>query len=147
MGRAPAWWELTAGPDRPVGMLRVLAAVVVLLVTGCTPSPGGTVYAVGGYALACPTCPVEPASPQPGQCDPRPVAGAVLIITDAAGRGVGRATTGADGAWTATLAAGGYTLTPQPVAGLLGVAPPIAFTVSAGRAPTDLRVEYDTGIR
>ena len=125
----------------------LVSIVVVVLLAGCGPSPAGPVYTVAGRALAGPTCPVEPASPEPGQCDPRPVTGAVLVIADPAGHDVARVTTAADGSWTASLAAGSYSLAPQPVPGLMGVAQPVAFAVSADSAPTDLRVEYDTGIR
>jgi len=83
----------------------------------------------------------------PGECEPRPVAGARLVVTDSSGHEVVTLTTGQDGGFATSLAAGSYTLTPQPVAGLLGVAPPIAFTVSATDHPTNLAVEYDTGIR
>ena len=41
----------------------------------------------------------------------------------------------------------GYTLTPQPVNGLLGTAPPLKFTVSATGSSVGLDVTYDTGIR
>lgn len=97
--------------------------------------------------MAGPTCPVEPPSPQPGQCDQRPVAGAVLVIADASGHEVERLTTGADGSFSARLAAGSYTLTPQPVQGLVGGATPIDFAVSESGASRQLDVEYDTGIR
>lgn len=104
-------------------------------------------YPVAGHALAGPTCPVEPPSPMPGQCDPRPVAGARLVVTDTSGREVTTLITGGDGGFATSLAAGSYTLTPQPATGLLGVAPSTTFTVSATDRPTELTVEYDTGIR
>ena len=124
----------------------VAGLALVLVLAGCA-GPSAPTYSVGGLAVAGPTCPVEPASPRPGQCDPRPVASAVLIVTDGAGHEVVRLTTGPGGAFATSLPAGSYTLTPQPAAGLLGVAAPVEFSVSANDHPTTLRVEYDTGIR
>ena len=121
--------------------------LVMSLLVACTAPNASPTYAVAGHAVAGPTCPVEPASPAPGQCAPRPVAGAVLGISDAAGHEVARLTTAADGAFSTQLPAGSYTLTPQQVEGLMGTAPAIRFTVSATGHPMDLRVEYDTGIR
>jgi hypothetical protein len=128
-----------------------LLAIVAVIALGALPAachgPTGPTYPIGGTAVAGPTCPVVPASPLPGQCAPRTVSGAVLVIGDAAGREVARLTTASDGRFSANLPAGTYLLTPQPVEGLLGVAPPVTFTVSDRDHPTDLRVEYDTGIR
>lgn len=74
------------------------------------------------------------------------MAGAVLLITDTAGHEIVRLTTASDGSFRAQLPAGSYTLTPQPVDGLIGLAPPVDLTVTAsGATPVD--VEYDTGIR
>jgi hypothetical protein len=122
-------------------------SLVLIAVVGCTPAPAGATYQIGGQALAGPTCPVEPASPLPGQCAPRPVSGAVLVITDAAGQEVTRATTGSDGHWTASVPAGTSTITPQPSQGLLGTARPVSVTVAAGSVPTAIQIDYDTGIR
>ena len=128
-------------------VLGCLLVALVLAVAGCDSQSTGPRYRVAGQALAGPTCPVEPTSPAPGQCLPRLVAGAVLVIAASDGHEVARITTGADGRFALELPAGAYTLTPQPVVGLLGVAPTLTFMVSASGAPTDLRVEYDTGIR
>jgi hypothetical protein len=126
---------------------RLVLSLVLVAVAACTPAPAGSTYEIGGQALAGPTCPVEPASPLPGQCAPRPVAGAVVVITDAAGREITRATTDAAGRWRASVPAGSYTLTPQPVQGLLGTARPVIVRVAAGSVPTDIQIAYDTGIR
>gem|GEM_PF-1081056 len=156
------------GSVRPGAMNRrflgLSATVVVfLIVGGCnpragasssivpSPSPAASVTpataTVHGKAVAGPTCPVEPASPLPGECAPRIVAGAVLVLTDAGGHEVTRVTTAADGTFTANVPAGSYTLTPQAVEGLMGVAPPISVTVPASASAGDLVVQYDTGIR
>ena len=71
----------------------------------------------------------------------------MLVVTRSGGGEAARVTTGRDGRFSVALAAGSYTLTPQAVSGLMGVAPPIAFMVAASAVPSDLRVEYDTGIR
>jgi hypothetical protein len=133
------------------------AIVAILIVGGCNPSAGASssgvpsatnaTASVHGKAVAGPTCPVEPASPLPGECAPRVVTGAVLVITDAGGHEVTRITTAADGTFTVNLRAGSYTLTPQVVMGLMGVAPPISVTVSASGTAAELIVQYDTGIR
>jgi hypothetical protein len=124
-----------------------LISLVLIVFVACTQSPAGPTYEIGGQALAGPTCPVEPASPLPGQCVPRPVAGAVLVISDSAGHEVTRATSASDGRWAAAVSAGTYAITPQSVQGLLGTAQPVAFSVAAGAVPTDIRIDYDTGIR
>jgi len=137
--------------------------VAVALIVGCNPQAGASgsvptpspnlspaasaATSVHGKATAGPTCPVEPASPIAGQCAPRVVAGAVLVITDAGKHEVTRVTTAADGTFTVVLPTGSYTLTPQPVEGLMGIAAPINFTVPATGTPADLVIGYDTGIR
>ena len=99
---------------------------------------------VAGRVTAGPTCPVE----RPGDtaCQPRPVEGAALVVTDAGGSEVARVTTDASGLFGLSLQPGDYTLTPQPVEGLMGTAAPMPFTVVDG-APAFLDVAYDTGIR
>jgi hypothetical protein len=131
-----------------VGSMRSLVAIVVLVLSlaSCSASSSAPTFAIAGRAVAGPTCPVEPADPMSGQCDPRPVAGATLIVSDETGHQVITLTTGQDGGFSTSLPAGSYTLTPQPVTGLMG-APPIEFTVSATERPADLAVAYDTGIR
>jgi len=126
---------------------QVLALLLVIAAMGCTPAPAGSTYAITGVALAGPTCGAEPASPVPGHCAPRPVAGAVLVLTDTGGHEVVRVTTAQDGSWTVALAVGTYTLTPQPVSGLLGTARPVEVVVRPGAVPTGVQIEYDTGIR
>jgi hypothetical protein len=97
----------------------------------------------GGRVTAGPTCPVE--RPNDPACAPRMVAGAVLIVRDGAGKEIARVTTDASGLFRFALAAGEYTLEPQPVEGLMGTAQPMPFTVTDGI--TWLDVAYDTGIR
>lgn len=125
----------------------VIGTFLALQLVACSPPPSEPTFAVSGRALAGPICPVEPANAAPGQCDPRPVAGAVLLVTDDAGHQIATLTTGNDGAFVTSLPAGSYILTPQPVAGLMGGAPPTSLEVSATDHPMDLVISYDTGIR
>ncbi|MHB8397996.1 MAG: hypothetical protein ACYDCI_03585 [Candidatus Limnocylindrales bacterium] len=123
-------------------------AVAALLLAGCTVAPGagGGGIVVVGTVLAGPTCPVQ--RPGDSACADRPVAGAVLDVTTVGGAEVARVTSDGAGGFQVTLPVGAYVLVPQPVPGLLGTAPPVAFTVSAsGSSPASLDVSYDTGIR
>ena len=104
----------------------------------------GQFTGVEGVVSAGPTCPVE--RPGDSACQPRAVAGAVLVITDAGGSEVLRLTTDASGLFGVAIKPGDYTLTPQPVDGLMGTAAPMPFMVTDGSA-TFLDVAYDTGIR
>ena len=153
--------------DRPGAMnsrlLGLSAVITLLILAGCNPGAGASssivpspsaaatatsaTASVRGKAVAGPTCPVERASPLAGECAPRVVPGAVLVFTDAGGHEVGRVTTATDGTFSLNLATGSYTLTPQVVTGLMGVAPPISVTVPASGGVADMVVQYDTGIR
>jgi len=106
------------------------------------PGPTG----VRGSVVAGPTCPVVTDPPDP-DCADRPVAGAVLVITDLADVEIARVTSGADGEFSVDLPSGAYRLVPQSVDGLMGTAAPIEFGVEAEGPPTELLVIYDTGIR
>lgn len=137
----------------------VLAALVAILIA-CTPAQTGTptqaapttpapagAITVTGRVHAGPVCPVEKVPPDPA-CADRAVAGAVLVVTTAAGAEVARATSAADGTFSVALPPGDYILVPQPVAGLMGTAQPLPFRAQAdGAAPAPLDVAYDTGIR
>jgi hypothetical protein len=103
-----------------------------------------TATGVTGRVTAGPTCPVE--NPNLPACNPRPVAGAVLLVKGAGGVEVARFTTDATGLFRIGLQPGSYTLEPQPVEGLMGTAAPMPFTVNDG-SETFLDVVYDTGIR
>ena len=74
------------------------------------------------------------------------VAGAVLLVRDGSGKEVASYTTDASGLFRFDLAAGGYTLEPQPVEGLMGTAQPMPFTIADG-VVIWLDVAYDPGIR
>jgi hypothetical protein len=110
------------------------------------PADGGPWIA--GRALAGPVCPVVQDPPDPA-CADRPVAGAIVLVRDAGGREVARATTAADGTFLAAVpAAGGYVVEAGPVEGLLGTPAPQAVVVPAGPAAwASVDLAYDTGIR
>ena len=125
-------------------------AVAALLLAGCTVAPGagagGGGIVVVGTVLAGPTCPVQ--RPGDSACADRPVADAVLDVTTVGGAEVARVTSDGAGGFQVTLPVGAYALVPQPVPGLLGTAPSIAFTVApSGASAAVLDVRYDTGIR
>ena len=100
-----------------------------------------------GTVSAGPVCPVEPSSPDP-RCAPRPVAGAVIVATDATGQEIGRATSAADGSYRLVVTETGTVLiTAQPVAGLMGSPAPVSVNLTSPGEVVHLDLEYDTGIR
>ena len=99
-----------------------------------TPASSAASVVVDGLVHAGPICPVEKVPADPA-CADRPVAGAVLIVTTAAGVEVARATSAADGTFRVTLPAGDYILVPQPVQGYIGTASPIPFHAQGDGAP------------
>jgi hypothetical protein len=76
----------------------------------------------------------------------RAVSGATILALDSARHEVSRAISDASGAYFLRLPPGGYQIVPQPVEGLMGVAPETTVTVPDG-APVQLDLQYDTGIR
>jgi hypothetical protein len=137
-----------AGPG--AGFLVLLAALLLVASAACTPggSPGAgsngrVTTGVIGIVLAGPTCPVERAGQS--ACV-RPVEGATILALDSARHETGRATSDATGAYFLPLPPGAYEIVPQPVSGLMGVAPASNITVTGG-APVRLDLRYDTGIR
>jgi hypothetical protein len=123
-----------------LGLLIVLAACA----GGAASEPAGSAGSgIGGVAVAGPTCPVE--RPGDSACLPRPVEGAVVVVTDQAGEEVGQATTDAQGRFFVALPAGHYRVTTGDVDGLIGAPAPMEVVVSEGKATIEL--SYDTGIR
>ncbi len=127
-------WVYTVGRDGNVELMREDGNPL--------PSAPG----ISGIASAGPVCPVVTDPPDPA-CADRPVAGAVLIVTDLNGSEIARAVTDADGRFSIELAPGAYQLVPQPVEGLIGTAAAIDLRVEAEGPLTDIQVSYDIGIR
>ncbi len=100
---------------------------------------------MSGSVVAGPVCPVEREPPDPA-CAARPVAGATLIIEDAAGSELRRVTSDAAGHFSLDLVPGSYRIVPQRVPTLLGTAPPLDLVVREGEHPQPV-ISYDTGIR
>jgi hypothetical protein len=138
---------ITIGRRRLATMKVLLPAITLGHPDGLLPSDERTDVRCSGKSHGRSDLPVPAPPVQPGQCDERPVRQAILVITDASSHEVTRLTTGADGSFATQRAVGRYTLTPQPVAGQIGGAPPIDFTVASSGAPPRLDVEHDTGIR
>jgi hypothetical protein len=137
-------WVFAVAPDGGVSIVSESGPAVP---ADAWPSPlgaGGTT-GIGGTAVAGPGCPVETVPPDP-DCAPRPVVGAEIIVRDAAGSEVARATTGPDGSFFVEVAAGNYTVEPQQVEGLMGTAAALEVTVVDG-LPAHVQLDYDTGIR
>jgi hypothetical protein len=112
------------------------------------PSPGtGGVFGTGLLitAVAGPVCPVEtiPAKPE---CAPRPVAGAIVHVSDAQGAEVATATTDATGTAFVAVQPGTYTVVADRVDGLMGE-PPAQDAVVTDGTTTPVALMYDTGIR
>jgi hypothetical protein len=110
-------------------------------------SPAGGPPRVTGTISAGPVCAVEP-SPPDLHCAPRPVAGAVIVATDAGGQEVGRATSAADGSYELFAGETGTLLVAAlPVAGLARPPAPVSVTMSSPSEVKRIDLEYDTGIR
>jgi hypothetical protein len=140
---------------------RGLLALIVLATAACGASTTDTsattttvsefqAPAITGHVTLGPTCPVSgggySGGYDQGSCDDKPLAGAVILARNDAGREIARATSGADGFYGVHLAAGHYTLEPQPVAGVLGQAQPVDVDLATGTMKT-VDFVYDTGIR
>ncbi|TPW14193.1 MAG: hypothetical protein FD127_1578 [Acidimicrobiaceae bacterium] len=124
-----------------------MVAVAIVASTSCATIRSSEVveeFAVTGLVLAGPTCPVEQTPPDP-ECADQPVPAAVIVVTRGDGDLVGEVVTDPTGRFTIRMPGGTYTLTPQPVDGLMGTPPPLIVTVD--RAVAGLDFAYDTGIR
>jgi hypothetical protein len=127
-------------------IVSILSLLIVLAACsgGASSAPaasGGT--GIRGVAVAGPTCPVE--RPGDSACQPRPVEGAVIVVTDAAREEVGQATTDAEGRFFVALPAGSYLVTAGDVDGL--PSPPASMEVVVSDGEATIELTYDTGIR
>ena len=112
------------------------------------PGAGGQAVRTGILvtAVAGPVCPVEQVPPDPA-CEPRPVPGVVVDVTDANGQAVGRQETDATGTSFFEVAPGAYVVTVADAGeAFMGLPEPQKVTVAAG-AVTAATVTFDTGIR
>lgn len=121
----------------------VLALATLIGCSGPTATPATTLR---GVAVAGPICPVVSQPPDPA-CEDRPVAGAEIVVRNAAGESVARVRTAEDGTFSVPVGAGRYELLPQPAEGLLGTPEPLEVLVVEGVDPEPVTVAYDTGIR
>jgi hypothetical protein len=110
-------------------------------------SPAGGSPNVTGTVTAGPVCPVETVPPDPG-CAPRPVAGAVIVVTNTGGQELGRTTTAADGSYQMVVGeTGTLTISGLPVAGLMRAPAPTNVTLTSPGETERVDLQYDTGIR
>jgi hypothetical protein len=84
--------------------------------------------------------------PGDSACQPRPVEGAVIVVTDPAREEVGQATTDPEGRFFVALPAGSYLVTAGDVDGLPNPPGSMAVVVSDDEETT-VELVYDTGIR
>jgi hypothetical protein len=99
-----------------------------------------------GTVKAGPSCPVVMDPPDPA-CADRPVAGAIIVVTNADGGAVMQIVVGADGTYDVPLGPGVYTLTPLPVEGFMGTPAPQTVRLEVGDGMATILFWYDTGIR
>jgi hypothetical protein len=137
---------MTASRWSSAGPVAVL--LLSLVVFGCT-SPVPTVGpgpTISGIVTAGPTCPVVQS--EPSDCAPRPISGAVLILSDPDGTEIARATSGVDGSYIfgIALSEGPVIVSGLPVAGLTPPAP-VTVDVVAGPGAMQVNLEDDTGSR
>ena len=164
-GSSPAHYRQHMRDSRRRGQIALLGLVLIgVLVEACAgpaasapvaspsigsgPTPAGPPPTILGSVTAGPVCPVERASPDPS-CVPRPVSGAVIVITDAAtGVEAARASTARDGSYAVVMpATGTFVVTALPVRGLMGTPAPVTITLSFPSEHERVDLTYDTGIR
>lgn len=118
-------------------LIAVLTACVALL-AACTPAPSDS--GIRGLVTIGPVSPVE----RPGVPNEAPYA-ATLVIRDGKGMKVATVKSGEDGRFEVNLAPGSYVVEPQ-TSSTPPTAQPQTVEVTAHRF-TDVRVDYDSGIR
>lgn len=140
-----------------LGLSRLALSLGLLVVACNTPGgtaspspsgvPAGAPTTVTGLVTAGPVCPVERNPPDPS-CAPRMLASAVIVATDTDGREVARTATAPDGSYLLTIGqTGTFTITAQPVAGLMRAPAPATVTLAFPGATERIDLTYDTGIR
>ena len=142
-----------------LGRMRIGLILTVAAILAACLGPDAPVSGTGGAggptptgrlqieAVAGPVCPVERQPPDPA-CAPRPVKGAVVVVSPADGRDIliGRGVTDGQGTVALDVPAGAYRVSGVDVAGLMGRPADVHAVVVAG-AVTPVTLVYDTGIR
>ncbi len=138
-------WVYSILPDGTVNLQSEGGAEVPAEAWPSAGSGRGVGTGIAIAAVAGPTCPVETVPPDPA-CEPRPVAGAVVDIQDAAGARIASVTLDAAGLGFAEVPAGGYLVVARSAEGMMGMPEPQDVVVEAGRA-TAVTLAFDTGLR
>jgi hypothetical protein len=137
---------------RPIGLAVLLSLAVACgspgSAGGTRPSIAGGPSSITGTVTAGPVCPVEHNPPASG-CAPRAIAGATIVVSDSSGTRIASATTAPDGSYLLPVGrAGAFTVSGEPVTGLMGLPKPVSVTLSSAAGMTATAdLEYDTGIR
>lgn len=137
-------WTYTVSAAGAISLIGEQGSAVPAGILPAGGSPGVGPTGISGTVTAGPTCPVQ----QPGDpnCQPRPVAGASIVVRDATGSVVATVQSDAAGQFTVGLPPGSYTVESHPVAGFMSAPSPISVTVIANsQSRADL--QFDTGIR
>ena len=115
--------------------------IVGLALIGAFACGDGSPGRVVGEVLAGPTCPVE----REGEpCDPKPLVGAAVIVTDEDGSDVAETTTGPLGRFEITIRPGTWQVTARSDEAMSCEG--IEVIVTAG-GETEITIPCDTGIR
>jgi hypothetical protein len=139
------WTFKVSATDGSITLVSETGTPVPPGVPGASGSAGGAGSSgITGKVVAGPTCPVVRANDP--SCNPRPVAGAVVVVRSVDGTEVARVQADGTGSFQAALPPGSYTVGGDQSAGFPGPPPPIAVTVVANTR-TPVQLLFDTGIR
>ncbi len=137
-------WSYTVSPNGAIGLIGEKGSAVPAGILPAGGGPGVGPTGIAGTVTAGPTCPVQ--KPGDPNCQPRPVAGASIVVRDASGSVVATAQSDATGQFSVGLPPGSYTVESQPIAGYMSAPSPITVTVIAN-AQSRADLQFDTGIR
>jgi hypothetical protein len=127
--------------------LAILTIGLSLLFTACADAAivggsGNGASGIQGKVLLGPMCPVQQAG---SPCPDKPIK-ADITVTDADGKTVATAHSGADGTYRVSLPAGSYTVAAKRPDGSFGFGKPVTVEVSRGTF-VHLNLVVDSGIR
>ena len=141
------WGDCPAGCiNHHVWQFAVSSAGAVSLVGQSGATLPDVASGLRGTVSAGPSCPIVHDPPDPA-CADKPVAGAVIVVTNVDGTPVLQITTGADGTYDVPLGPGAYTIAPQPVEGFMGAPEAQTVRIEMGEGVITLDFSYQTGIR